>query len=75
MNAFFLAFAYLRFHWGRSLVLVLVAALILSVPIISQVLLNGSQKALTERAEETPAYSGPSRQPARSAMNALSFFG
>ncbi|MEO0362713.1 MAG: hypothetical protein AAF322_16450 [Pseudomonadota bacterium] len=31
MNALYLAFAYLRFHWARSLGLVLVAALILFV--------------------------------------------
>lgn len=73
MNAFFLAFAYLRFHWGRSLVLVLVAALILSVPIISQVLLNGSQKALTERAEETPLILGRRGSQLDLAMNALYF--
>ncbi|KAA0916361.1 ABC transporter permease [Aquicoccus porphyridii] len=73
MNAFFLAFAYLRFHWGRSLVLVLVAALILSVPIISQVLLNGSQKALTERAEETPLVLGRRGSQLDLAMNALYF--
>ncbi len=29
MNAAFLALAYLRFHWGRSLVLVLALALII----------------------------------------------
>lgn len=73
MNAFFLAFAYLRFHWARSLVLVLVAALILSVPIISQVLLNGSQKALTERAEETPLVLGRRGSQLDLAMNALYF--
>ena len=73
MNAFFLAFAYLRFHWGRSLVLVLVAALILSVPIISQVLLNGSQQALTERAEETPLVLGRRGSQLDLAMNALYF--
>lgn len=73
MNAFFLAFSYLRFHWGRSLVLVLVAALILSVPIISQVLLNGSQKALTERAEETPLVLGRRGSQLDLAMNAVYF--
>ena len=32
MNALYLAFAYLRYHWARSLVLTLVTALIVYVP-------------------------------------------
>ncbi len=35
MNAIFLALAYLRLNWARSLVLVLVAASMLLVPIVS----------------------------------------
>jgi putative ABC transport system permease protein len=54
-------------------VLVLVAALILSVPIISQVLLNGSQTALTERAENTPLVLGSRGSQLDLAMNALYF--
>lgn len=73
MNALFLAISYLRFHWARTLVLVLVAALILSVPIISQVLLNGSQTALTERAEDTPLVLGSRGSQLDLAMNALYF--
>ncbi|MDP5085641.1 MAG: ABC transporter permease [Yoonia sp.] len=73
MNALFLALAYLRYHWARSAVLVLVAALILSVPIISQVLLNGSQTALTERAEQTPLVLGRRGSQLDLAMNALYF--
>ena len=34
MNALYLAFAYLRYHWARSLVLTVVAALILFVPVV-----------------------------------------
>jgi putative ABC transport system permease protein len=37
MNALFLALSYLRYHWARSVVLVLFTAMIVSVPIISQV--------------------------------------
>lgn len=54
MNAFFLAVSYLRFHWARSLVLVLAAALILAVPVASRALLNAGEAALTARAETTP---------------------
>jgi putative ABC transport system permease protein len=73
MNALFLALSYLRFHWARSVVLVLVTALILSVPIISQVLLNGSQAALTDRAEKTPLILGSRVSQLDLIMNALYF--
>jgi putative ABC transport system permease protein len=58
VNAVFLAFAYLRFHWARSLVLVLVLALILVVPLATRILLAESEAALTARAEATPLLLG-----------------
>jgi len=58
MNALFLAFAYLRYHWARSLVLTLVAALILFVPIATQILLSTSERALVARGEATPLLLG-----------------
>ncbi|WP_170422311.1 ABC transporter permease [Ruegeria arenilitoris] len=58
MNALYLAFAYLRFHWARSLVLVVVAALILFVPVATQILLSTSQTALVARGEATPLLLG-----------------
>ena len=58
MNAAFLAFAYLRYHWGRSLVLVLVLALILVVPLATRILLATSEETLTARAEATPLLLG-----------------
>ncbi|WP_424972868.1 ABC transporter permease [Dinoroseobacter sp. S76] len=58
MNALYLAFAYLRFHWARSLVLVLVAALIMFVPVATQTLLSTSERALIARGEATPLLLG-----------------
>lgn len=58
MNALFLAFAYLRHHWARSLVLVLALALILLVPLATRILLATSEAALTARAEATPLLLG-----------------
>ncbi|MEL7300760.1 MAG: ABC transporter permease [Pseudomonadota bacterium] len=58
MNALFLAFAYLRYHWARSLVLVLVAALIMFVPVATQTLLSTSERALLARGEATPLLLG-----------------
>jgi putative ABC transport system permease protein len=58
MNALYLAFAYLRYHWARSLVLTLVAALILFVPIATQILLSTSERALVARGDATPLLLG-----------------
>ncbi|MEO0767387.1 MAG: ABC transporter permease [Pseudomonadota bacterium] len=58
MNALFLAYAYLRYHWARSLVLVLVAALIMFVPVATQTLLSTSERALVARGEATPLLMG-----------------
>ncbi|MEL7026062.1 MAG: ABC transporter permease [Pseudomonadota bacterium] len=58
MNALYLAFAYLRYHWARSLVLVVVAALILFVPVATQTLLSTSERTLVARGETTPLLLG-----------------
>jgi len=58
MNALFLAYAYLRYHWARSLILTLVAALILFVPFATQILLSTSERALVARGEATPLLLG-----------------
>ncbi|MEM6939946.1 MAG: ABC transporter permease [Pseudomonadota bacterium] len=58
MNAVYLAFAYIRYHWARSLVLGLVAALILFVPVATQTLLATSERALIARGAATPLLLG-----------------
>jgi putative ABC transport system permease protein len=58
VNALYLAFAYLRYHWARSLVLTLVAALILFVPVATQILLSTSERALVARGDATPLLLG-----------------
>ncbi|MCH2095847.1 MAG: ABC transporter permease [Rhodobacteraceae bacterium] len=58
MNAMFLAYAYLRYHWARSVILVIVAALILFVPMATQTLLSSSEKRLVARGEATPLLLG-----------------
>lgn len=73
MNALFLATAYLRYHLWRSVLLVLVAAVILSVPLISQTLLRGSEAALTSRAEATPLVLGSRGSRLDLVMSALYF--
>ena len=58
MNALVLALAYLRHHWGRTLVLVLTTALVLAVPALTRTLLDGTEAALTTRADATPLLLG-----------------
>ncbi|MEO0544964.1 MAG: ABC transporter permease [Pseudomonadota bacterium] len=58
MNALFLAYAYLRYFWARSLVLVFVVALIMFVPLATQILLSTSERALVARGNETPLLLG-----------------
>ena len=73
MNALYLAFAYLRYHWGRSLVLVLVAALILFVPAATQVLLSTSERVLLSRGAATPLLLGSRGSQLDLTMSALYF--
>jgi len=73
VNALYLALAYLRFNWLRSTILVLVAALILSVPLISQTILDGARSTLTNRAEATPLVLGNRGSELDLVMNTLYF--
>lgn len=58
MNALYLALANLRFHWPRTLVLIVAAALVMAVPVLTRALLAQGEAALTARAEATPLLLG-----------------
>jgi putative ABC transport system permease protein len=58
VNALILAAANLRFHWARTLVLVVAAALVLAVPVLTRTLLAQGEAALAARAEATPLLLG-----------------
>ncbi len=58
MNALHLALANLAFHRGRTLVLVLAAALVMAVPVLTRTLLAEGEAALSARAEATPLLLG-----------------
>jgi len=73
MNALYLAFAYLRHHRARSLVMVCVAALILFVPAATQILLSSSERALVARGEATPLLLGSRGSQLDLTMSALYF--
>lgn len=73
MNALYLALAYLRHNWARSLILVLAGALILAVPLIARMLIAASEDSLTARAEATPLILGSRGSQLDLAMGALYF--
>ncbi|MEM1302003.1 MAG: ABC transporter permease [Pseudomonadota bacterium] len=73
MNALYLAYAYLRYHWARSLVLIAVTALILFVPVATQILLSTSERALVARGDATPLLLGSRGSQLDLTMSALYF--
>lgn len=73
MSVLYLALAYLKFHRWRSLVLVLVSALILTVPMAVNQILEETQSQLTARADATPLLIGAKGSALDLAMNALYF--
>lgn len=75
MNSLYLAIAYLRHHWVKSLIMVLATALILAVPLVTQNLLERSQSLMTERASTTPLLLGRQGSALDLAIKALYFRG
>lgn len=73
MNTLYLAYAYLRYYWARSLVLVVTVALILFVPVATRLLLVASERALNARAEATPLVLGSRGSALDLALAALYF--
>ncbi len=73
MNALFLALAYLRYHWVRSLVLIFTLALIFIVPLTTRILLSAREEAKTARAEATPLLLGRRGSALDLTMTALYF--
>jgi putative ABC transport system permease protein len=58
IDVLYMAWRYLRFNWGKTLVLLGSISLILFLPIGLQVLVEHTAETLTERAEETPLLVG-----------------
>lgn len=73
MSVLRLALAYLRFHWARSMVLTLVAALIIATPLGVSRLIAASEARMTARAEATPLLIGARGSRLDLAMAALYF--
>lgn len=72
-GAVYLAAQYLRFHAGRTAVLIAVVALILAVPAVVHLLLGASERQLTARAAATPLLVGARGSTLDLVMNGLYF--
>lgn len=72
-DSLYLALAYLRFHWLKSAILALAAALILAVPLAVHLLLDAGERRLTARAAATPLVVGARGSTLDLVMNALYF--
>lgn len=72
-DTLYLAWAYLRFHAGKSAVLTLAVALILAVPLAVHLLLGASEQRLVARAADTPLLIGARGSTLDLVMNSLYF--
>jgi putative ABC transport system permease protein len=73
VNALYLAWAHMRWHWGRTAVLVGAVALVLAVPAAVQGLLDASERRMVARAEATPIVVGARGSRLDLTMSALYF--
>jgi putative ABC transport system permease protein len=73
MDSLYVAWRYLRYHWGRSLTLVVCVTLIAVLPLALELLLDESERQLLARAEGTPLVVGAKGSSLDLAMNSLYF--
>jgi putative ABC transport system permease protein len=73
MDSLYVAWRYLRYHWGRSLTLVVCVTLIAVLPLALELLLAESERQLLARAEGTPLVVGAKGSSLDLAMNSLYF--
>lgn len=58
IDSLYIAWCYLRHHWGRSVILITCVTLIAALPLSLQLLLDESEQQLLARAEATPLLVG-----------------
>jgi hypothetical protein len=73
IDSLYVAWRYLRYHWGRSLTLVVCVTLIAVLPLALELLLDESERQLLARAEGTPLVVGAKGSSLDLAMNSLYF--
>jgi len=72
-NSIYIAGQYLKYHWGRSLILVVSLAVIVFVPLFLNILIDETRKQLTARADLTPLILGSTGSQVDLAMSSLYF--
>jgi len=72
-NSFYTAGQYLKYHWGRSLILIVSLAVIVFVPLFLNILIDETRRQLTARADATPLILGPVGSQVDLAMSSLYF--
>ncbi len=73
IDSLYVAWRYLRYHWGRSLTLVVCVTLIAVLPLALELLLDESERQLLARAETTPLVVGAKGSSLDLVMNSLYF--
>jgi putative ABC transport system permease protein len=69
----YLAWCYVRFHWGKTVLLVSAISLVLFVPAGLQVVVDQGARTLTARAESTPLLIGAEGSAVDLTLSALYF--
>jgi putative ABC transport system permease protein len=73
IDSLYVAWRYLRYHWGRSLTLIVCVTLIAVLPLALELLLDESERQLLARAEGTPLVVGAKGSSLDLVMNSLYF--
>lgn len=74
-SLFYLAVCHMRFHWLRSLTLVLVMAVLITIPLLAEVLTRAAETRMMARAEATPLIYGAAGAPLDLTLSAAYFRG
>lgn len=72
-HALYLAFAYLRHHRIKTVVLILTIALIIAMPVVTRLVLDAAERLLATRADATPLVIGAKGSALDVLMNTLYF--
>ncbi|MCH4822295.1 ABC transporter permease [Gramella lutea] len=72
-NSFYIAWRYLQFHWGKTLLLILSIALVVFIPLGLNYLVNKGSEDLMDRAEKTPLIVGAKGSETELSLSALYF--
>ena len=72
-NSFYIAWCYLQFHWGKTLLLILSISLVIFIPLGLNHLVNKGSEDLMARAEKTPLLVGAPGSETELSLSALYF--